>query len=397
MNLTSATEDDISIGFAAIEIRQPIGPFYIASISSKDLFKICYMDIRQIRSEGGIDEYLGIQRVLNEKRVAEIKRYVRTVDATFPTAVILGVDERCTTIESVQCAGLPEGSPIYKLTLRNVPDPDEGQNPLLFRQIARVLDGQHRIQGLESYDGPDFDINVAIFVGLDIASQASVFSVVNLAQTKVNNSLVYDLFAYDQARTPEKTCHELAVALDAAPSSPFFQRIKRLGTATEGRFGETLSQATFVRALLPYLTNDVILDRDIGRRGGHFPTPTLEQARAMIFRLPFVKNKDGDIGAVLWAYFGAVADRWPDAWNAGGSGLILNKTTGFNALMIFLRSAYLDCASPGEVPDRSQFRGLMDRVQLNSSDFNSDRFKPGSSGVAALRQKFFSDTEITRE
>lgn len=84
MTITAQKEDEISIEFVAIQIKQPIGPFYIASIRSSDLFKICYMDIRQIRSDGGIDEYLGIQRILNEKRVSEIKRYVNTVDATFP-------------------------------------------------------------------------------------------------------------------------------------------------------------------------------------------------------------------------------------------------------------------------------------------------------------------------
>ena len=83
-----------------------------------------------------------------------------------------------------------------------------------------------------------FEVNVAIFIGVDIADQAAIFSTVNLAQTKVNRSLVYDLFEYSKTRSPEKTCHDVAVLLDRVPESPFFEKIKRLGVATEGRFGE---------------------------------------------------------------------------------------------------------------------------------------------------------------
>lgn len=389
-------EDEREVVFPAIRMRQPIGDFYIGTMKADDLFRIAYFDVRGLRDEDGIAKYLGIQRQISEKRVAEIKRYVATKDATFPTAVILAVDERCVSIRELRCPDDDmQNTSISVLRLRNVPDPEEGEESVLFRQIARVLDGQHRIAGLAETHGEDFEVNVALFVGLDIATQASVFSVVNLAQTKVNTSLVYDLFAYDKARSPEKTAHEIAVALDSAESSPFFEKIKRLGVATEGRFGETISQATFVRALLPYITEDAVTDRDIGKRGGRWPSPTNAQLKKMIFRYFFVRGLDTDIAEILWNYFDAVSERWPESWGWTGTGRVLNKTTGFQGLMRFLGPAYRSITGPGGKPTKEQFADIFARATLRDRDFNTDNFKPGSSGVATLANRLLDETNTT--
>ena len=60
----------------------------------------------------------------------------------------------------------------------------------------------------------NFDILVSLFVGSDIADQAHVFATVNLEQTKVGKSLAIDLFELARTRSPIKTCHNVAVALD---------------------------------------------------------------------------------------------------------------------------------------------------------------------------------------
>src|SRR5206468_3410378 len=145
---------------------------------------ITYFDVRRMLKERDIEMYLGIQRPLNEERIEQLEEYVKTVDACFPTAVILAVGGRC--------ASFDEGT--GELTLNNDPNPEGDAEPIYYRSIAKVLDGQHRIAGLLKYEGEDFDVNVSIFVDIDIEDQAYVFSTVNLAQTKVNRSLAYDLF-----------------------------------------------------------------------------------------------------------------------------------------------------------------------------------------------------------
>jgi len=240
-----------------IPVQQPIGTFYIASIDSSLLCKIAEFDVRRMVRERDIETYLGIQRPLVSSRVKELQQYVRTADACFPTAVILAVEGRCARYDEKN----------NTLVLTNYIETEDLNDAVLVRQIAKVLDGQHRIAGLMNYEGPTFEVNVSIFIDIDIADQAYIFSTVNLAQTKVNRSLAYDLFDLAKARSPQKTCHNIAVALDKLEQSPFFKRIKRLGTATEGRFGETLTQATVVQSLISYLSDEPAVDRDMYLRG----------------------------------------------------------------------------------------------------------------------------------
>jgi DGQHR domain-containing protein len=374
-----------SISFPVIKISQPIGDFYIGAIAAKDLVEIAYFDIRQLNLKGNIDTYLGIQRRLNETRIKEISQYVNTIDATFPTAVILAVEEKCASIRELRLEGQDRTTePFYELTLQNFPGEMDNSNTVLFRDIARVIDGQHRIAGLMNLtSNQPFEVNVAIFIGVDIADQAAIFSTVNLAQTKVNRSLVYDLFEYSKTRSPEKTCHDVAVLLDRVPDSPFHEKIKRLGVATEGRFGETISQATFVKALLRYLSENPIRDRDLGKRRGKWTQQSFDQNR-LIFREFFVGEKDESIALNMWNYFGAVSKKWPGAWSSTEMGLILNKTNGFLALMRFLRPAYLHLNGLGKVISDEQFLSVFDRINLRDGDFNRQRYLPGTSGETSL-------------
>src|SRR4051795_1575301 len=94
-----------SVTFAAMKISQPIGDFYVGAMRAKDLVEIAWFDIRQLhRGQENVDSYLGIQRRLNEARVKELSQYVNTVDSTFPTAVILAVDEVCASASPLQCS-----------------------------------------------------------------------------------------------------------------------------------------------------------------------------------------------------------------------------------------------------------------------------------------------------
>jgi DGQHR domain-containing protein len=333
-----------------------------------------------LHKEEGIDSYLGIQRELDQKRVKEIRQYVTGLDATFPTSVVLSVPEDCVVLKDC-------GSDIFfELTLSNKL-PTEEDAGVLYRQIARVIDGQHRIEGLRDYKGPDFEVNLSIFIGADIADQASIFSIVNLAQTKVNRSLVYDLFELSKSRSPERTCHEIVVSLDQLPNSPFYRRIKRLGTATEGRFGETLSQATVVSGILQYISGDklqVLRDRQTGRKGRRFPEVDPTEARKVVLRPLFVRGQDPQIGELIWRYFDAVKYRWPKAWESSGAGNMLNRTNGFNGLMRLFRPVYLYLASPGEMVDGDDFYKVFEKSTLKDEDFNTDAFVPGTSGATKL-------------
>ncbi|MFA7060436.1 MAG: DGQHR domain-containing protein [Pedobacter sp.] len=381
------TEDPQSIKFKVIKVQQPIGVFFIAALSYKILCDITHFDIRRIRHERDVETYLGIQRPLSPDRVDELHGYVNTNDACFPSGVILSVPGVCAELNA---AGT-------EMTLRNYLTPPDEEAPIFYREIAKVLDGQHRIEGLKKYGGSDeFEVNVVIFVDIDLPQQAQIFSTVNLAQTKVNRSLVYDLLELSKSRSPQKTCHNIAVALDKSEGSPFYKKIKRLGVATAGRFDETITQATFVQGLLKYISLEPMKDRDMYLKGKLPLKSSEEESYKLIFRNMFIDQKDTDIANTVWNYFEAVQDRWPDAWKSNERGMMLNKTNGFNGLIRFLRNAYLKITNLGSVATKDQFSALFNNISCDSGYFNTTNFLPGSTGESELYKYLLRESGIRK-
>lgn len=366
------------IEFPCIEVTQPIGTFYIASIPCKVLCEITYSDVRRIEGERKFESYLGIQRNLDQVRVKKIRDYVNTIDAAFPSGIILAIDGRCASYDRER-----------NIMMLNAYSGDDEK--IETKQIAKVLDGQHRIEGLRGFEG-EFQLNVSIFIDADIAQQAYLFSTVNLAQTKVNKSLVYDLFDLSNKRSPQKLCHTVAVTMNEIPESPLFERIKRLGSVTHGVYTETITQATFVSALMPYISKDENKDRDLYMRGKKPEKIDSRELQRLIFRNMMIDEKDNDIAVIIFNYFSAVRNRWPDAWDNLGQGNILNRTNGFKALMRLLRPAYLYLVAPGQVPTIEQFDSIFNKISTN--DFSSDLYKPGSSGESLLYRTLESEASL---
>lgn len=371
------------VDLSVVRVVQPIGEIYVGSIPSKDLWEIAEYDMREIRQrEDGIYLATGIQRKLDEKRVSEIATYVQTVDATFPTAVVLAVSS-----DSVEFSGRG-GAGCLRMRLSSSPETQPRTGLFEYGRIARVIDGQHRIEGLKRSEVENFDVNVAIFVDADIEDQARVFATVNLAQTKVSKSLVYDLFSYSTALSPEKLAHSVCLSLDQTKGSPLHHRIKRLGTATPGRLTEEpLSQATVVEGILSHIVRNkeqLIRDRDRARRGKKFERPTPDEARRLVLRQFFVEGRTVDVAELLWNYFEAVKSVFPDDWNVGGVGNILPRTNGYRALMRFFRNAYNEVAAPGEMVTSKKFERIFRRIENLEGEFTTENYPPGTSGESRL-------------
>jgi len=350
------------IEFKCIEISQPIGTFYIGIIDARDLVKISYSDIRRIEKRD-VEKYLGIERPLSPDRVEELQQYVNLIDATFPTSVILAVSSKDSESEYDAKSGI--------MKIKNE------------ENIAKIIDGQHRIAGLEKFKGENFQVNVTIFVDMEIEDQAMVFATINLKQTKVSKSLAYDLFEFAKSRSPQKTCHNIAKLLNNKNGSPYKNKIKILGMAT-GKVEETLTQATFVESLIVYISENPMQDRDILKRGKSLKKVDAKESEKLIFRNMFIDNKDEEIAKTLWNYFEAVNDKWDEAWSTKKTGNILNRTTGFHALMRFLKPAYLSFNKIGAIINTKEFYEIFRKIDLKDSDFTSDRYKPGSSGESDL-------------
>jgi DGQHR domain-containing protein len=375
------TKDDIvdpspiTETFPCLRARQPIGDIFIASIPFELIQKLTYFDVRRVlREDRDFERYLGIQRPLDERRVKQLSQYVNLVDASFPSSVIVALDEDYVSFD--ENTG--------KMSVRNF---KEGQSEpsIPIRKAARVLDGQHRIAGLERFGGDSFDLSVTIFVGADIADQAHIFATVNIEQTKVNKSLVYDLYELSESRSPQKTCHNIVVALDRDPDSPFSQRIKRLGLATEGRVFEPVTQSTLVEGLMSYVSSDPRDDRDKLLRGQTLQKVYGEELDKRPLRNLFVEGKDLEIIQLVYNYFSAVALRWPEAWGERGKGFMLNRTNGVRALLRFFRPAYLSVAAPGDMVSTERFlERVFSPINVEGRQFTTENFVPGTSGEARM-------------
>jgi DGQHR domain-containing protein len=372
------------IQFRCLEIEQPIGIFYIGKIQWEDLLFICYSDIRRIEKEekNEIESYFGIQRDLSSKRINDIAQYINNIDATFPSSIILSVNSLYYFDDAKETS--------YKNVLY-----DEERGIMKLRKdsnVAKIIDGQHRVYGLKkgyekSLKPEKFEFNVTIFIDMDLDDQSMVFATINKAQTKVNKSLVYDLFEFAKTKSPQRTSHNIVRLLNAEDGSPFKDKIKILGKADDAS-RETITQATLVESILEYISENPMKDRDVLKRNGKLELLNSNDKQDMmilkrrIFRNLFIENKDEVIAAIVWNYFLAVKNRWPEAWD--NSQLILSKSTGIVALMKFLRPVYEHLNSSGKAFNLPEFEKIFSNVLIDDADFNTQKYLPGGSGQSAL-------------
>ncbi|WP_299579540.1 DGQHR domain-containing protein [Mucilaginibacter sp.] len=364
------------ITFKCLKCKQPIGEFYIGVMNYDDLIKISYADIRRLETGTEMREvevYTGIQRELAPNRVKEIAKYVNMVDSTFPTGVILHIEEK---------------DIIYS--------EENSTMTLPFKDtVAKVLDGQHRIAGLEFFPerGSEFQVNVTIFIGMELEDQAIVFATINKTQTKVNKSLVSDLYDFATNRSPQKTAHNIVRALNQKEGSPFYEKIKILGVAND-KEKETITQATFAEGIIKYISRDAMADRDIYKRGKTPNKFTDLELLSRPLRNIFIDEQDHIIAQILWNYFDAVMNKWPNAWNLVTPEMILNKSTGFLALMKFFKDAYISFGKIGQVVTIEEFSSIFNRINLLDKDFNRGNYLPGTAGQAKLYNELMLESGL---
>lgn len=361
----------ISLDF--IQVNQPIGCFYVTSMKFRDILAIAKADVRKLNSS--FDDYLGIQRKISSERKKEIALYASTIDATFPTSIILAIKSQDDNSND------ENGEPIKNIFI------DENNNKLKIRMqdgVASILDGQHRLEGLrqadEDLENIEFDLNVTIFVDADIETQTQIFSVINKSQTKVNKSLVYDLYEYATHRSPFKTAHDVVRVLNRNEKSPFFQKIKLLGTAND-KERESIAQATFAELILSYISQNPIDDRDRLMRGKKIEC---NDDKKLLFRKSFINGKDSDITRILYCYFDAVRNKWKKSWEQVVDGNILNKSTGIIALMKFLKDICERAQADEQLLTKDFYSNILQKLDIEDGTFDVDKYKPGTKGQSAL-------------
>jgi DGQHR domain-containing protein len=372
-----------NIKITCIEVTQPIETFYVGKINWQDLLKIAKRDIERIRQEGegSIDGYLGIQRELSKNRLAEIAEYVSFNDATFPNSIVISIDS---TSYNEANDEIEENILSFEngiLELR-----DDGK-------IAKIIDGQHRVFGLEKYatdnglfkDELKFELIITIFIDIDEEYQANIFSTINKAQTKVNKSHVYDLYSFSKTRSPQRTSHNVIKLLNEEEDSPFYHLIKRLGKADFKN--ETIAQATLADCIIKYISNNPPKDRNILRTGAKLAPVEGAEKDKYFFRNWFIKEEDVKIAKVIWNYFEAIKRKWPIAW--GNLDFILTKSTGVIAFMRFLKDL-VELLGMEKIITVDDFKGILNKIEIKDTDLVNDVYQSGGVGQSALYKVLIS-------
>jgi DGQHR domain-containing protein len=158
----------------ALRVRQPLGTFYVISISAEKLLGLCYSDKAELGEDGF--SITGTQRLEDEKRQKEISDFIRTEEAAFPNTIILGAnyDEDGYFIESEDSWVVEEESPgSYRLKIPSS------------RRMASIIDGQHRLRSFKYADidrRKDFELLCSVYLDLPIPYHAYLFSTINFNQ-----------------------------------------------------------------------------------------------------------------------------------------------------------------------------------------------------------------------
>lgn len=205
-----------------IELNQAIGTFYIGKMKSGDLIKISKT---VSRGDGGV------QREESKKRVLDIANYCEDPDATFPTPIIISVSEK-NVLGIRRLDELISSRSVNEREVDTLTDVLDSIISLTYddsKKIAEILDGQHRIRGIEKAKQYTLDLPIVVMFDLTEEEKAYVFSTINSNQTKVDKALIYDLFELSTKRSPYKTCHEIARILNLEKNSPFYGNLKMLG------------------------------------------------------------------------------------------------------------------------------------------------------------------------
>ena len=285
------------------------------------------------------------ERKLDLRRVNEIKTFLNDKEyALFPNTIIVTCElindlmpipvglaiEDIEDLEDERLAGLSfleEAQETEGTTLLYVP---------YKKDSILVIDGQHRLRGLEEADKADknlidgYDLLVTFIIGFNRSVIAELFYTINYTQKPVNRSLLYHLMGEFSRELDEITfMHEAVRILNEVTQSPFYKRIKMLGTVDEKASDEEKAKMTISQAfLIDYLK-----------------TTISESARKSVYPpifLYYYKDEKQRIEIIrfLMRYFGAIKQLRQEDWEHPAQSIICN-TLGVGAFIRVLHFLFV--------------------------------------------------------
>lgn len=339
-----------------LEINQKGKKFYVGKILAKDMLSIYTVRPAKYDVEKNISiansfpdqedyfDYLTVngsvsekdfQRKYSETRVNEISQFLNNQEfAFFPNTII----SNCDLINDLDLFDINEYDGIETFEkLNNVPSHlsffyHKNEEAFLLIPLIEnsllIIDGQHRLEGLKksSIDVQNnYELLIAFIIGFDRSVIAQQFYTINYEQKPVNKSLLYHLMGEFSDNLDELTfMHKVVKALNELDYSPFYKRVKMLGSTPDNY---DMYDKRLLSISLAFLIDALI--KTISSKSN----PGLYQP---IFRYYFINEKFRiEIIKTLINYFTAVSKLVPD-WNDPSNSLI-SKGMGVGALLKVLQ------------------------------------------------------------
>jgi DGQHR domain-containing protein len=204
-------------------------PTYTFTMKVKDVVSIYYVAVRGIDKEEG-----AVQRVLNKRRISDIKDFILSGHTFFNSFILNWTDSNFQPELVDEKISLP-----------------------ILNSSAQVIDGQHRIAGFEAAIEEDEavgerDIIITLCMHLTTQKAAEIFLNINTEQKPVPKSLMYDLFGevIDDETHAVNRSTDIARYLNEDPESPLYKLIKFPGSP---RGVGSIELSTFVASIKEHL------------------------------------------------------------------------------------------------------------------------------------------------
>jgi DNA phosphorothioation-associated DGQHR protein 1 len=409
---------DFPLRLRALKVDQPIGSFFAVVMTARKLLQLCYTKAVSAVLDPATGSYTvsGTQRLQDPKRLAAIAEYIEQVDATFPNSIIIAANFRRdeTRVEGDVDSDAPDE-----------PDEAEADAELQRRwyidataildaageavnetyelvipteeQLARVIDGQHRLFAFAEAEPKRLDDQLlcAVFMDLPPPMQATIFATINSNQKPVDKSLTYELFGYNVSDEKESdwSPEKLAVFLARRLATDTESRMTgRIAVAPTNDFASAklipksemkISFATIVGGIVRLISSNPKADATALKKSFFTRRSSLAPGRANgpPFRKVYLDGDDALIYAAV-RNFVNVADEL--FWRDADPKSFIRKTVGVQALFDILREVSGPMLADGDLTEAA-FRARL--KPASTVDFANVRFQNASgSNRTAIRR-----------
>jgi DGQHR domain-containing protein len=280
---------DLVIERRALRLIQPGGnEVYLFVLAPQEILQVAEIARVEREDQGRL---IGYQRAEVRSHVKTIRGYLAGEDVVFPNSIILAIEEGALRFRGSRGPATNDGlasAGSVEITLRGDHKP------------AWIVDGQQRALALSGLDRTDLAVPVAAFVTDDVERQRDQFIRINSTKP-LPPGLVTELLPevnvpissrLSARRIPSALCDQL----NHHESSPFKGLIRRPSSSARERKRAVIADTSVVKMIEESLKSS---------SGCLFPYRNLSTGQA---------DMEG-IWSLLIAYWTAVRDTFPDAWD----------------------------------------------------------------------------------